>query len=324
MIGSDMLQGTERHALTRSTCPRGHSVSLLNVSRPSLRDEPFHDLGPASSSRADTEAESVRVPLTRTCELPSSNVPSSFGAIPDHSSTVARVFARKKPTRGEEVRGTEAQFLLSLQSLSPLFHLPLGQAAEQLGLCRTALKNACRKCGLARWPFCAPVGRVHRESTVSPSPPDIARSTSYSHPAGCISPSHSLDAPARVNSLQRARSDASPRSSLKPQSGFLFSSIESSLSAELPDNALSFTAAAAWGVPPAQDGWPLPPPAATSDEWGAGSSTSLSVEAFVGWYSRKVSVAQLELPNQPTVAEDRGCDLSFLCAGLEAVNCTPG
>jgi len=170
MIGSDMLQGTERDELSGSPSHLGCSFSPLNVSRPSLHDEPFHGLGPASSSRADTVMESVRVPLTRTGELPSVQSSSDMG--PFHSSTVVRVFARKKATRGEEVRGTEEHLLLSLSSISPFFHLPLGEAAEKLGLCRTALKNACRKCGIGRWPFRASGGRVRRDSfsPLDPSP----------------------------------------------------------------------------------------------------------------------------------------------------------
>jgi len=82
-----------------------------------------------------------------------------------------RVFARKKATRGEEVRGTEEPLLLSLRTFSPLFHLPLGEAAEKLGVCRTSLKNACRKCGIGRWPFHASKGRVRGDSSSSLAPP---------------------------------------------------------------------------------------------------------------------------------------------------------
>lgn len=317
----------------------------MNASSHSLCDEPFDDL------RADTAMASIRAPLTRTCELRSTNV-TTFDTVPDDSSTVARVFARKKPTRGEEVRGTDANVLLSLQNISSLFHLPLGQAAEQLGICRTALKNACRKCGIARWPFHAPGGRVRREPTVSPSSPDIAVSTPHSHKkfssAGSSSSGHSLAAatvhapaashspPAPTQSTsdelapspddhsQVPLSDVGPRSPLEEvlQGGFLFSSAGSYLSAELPAHALSYTPAAAWDVPPAQDGWRLPPPAATSDAWGACCSTSRSVEAFVGGNRSTVAVAQSEFPQLPAGAEDRGCDLSFLCFGLNAVTCS--
>ena len=172
MIGSDMLQEMERSELTNSTHHPEYSFWLLNGSRPSLPDQSFHALGPASPSRADTVMESVLVPLVQTWELPSANVPSTSDAVPDRSPMVVRVFARKKATRGEEVRGTEEHLLLSLRTISPFFHLPLEEAAEKLGLCRTALKNACRKCGIGRWPFRASGGRVRRDSfsSLAPSP----------------------------------------------------------------------------------------------------------------------------------------------------------
>jgi len=47
-----------------------------------------------------------------------------------------------------------------------MFHQPLGEAAEKLGLCRTALKNSCLKCGIVRWPFCISGNRVRSESTL--------------------------------------------------------------------------------------------------------------------------------------------------------------
>eukprot|EP00961_Rhodomonas_salina_P239919 3241196-Rhodomonas_salina.1 len=34
-----------------------------------------------------------------------------------------------------------------------LFHLPLDEAAEAIGICSTALKNVCRKLGVSRWPY---------------------------------------------------------------------------------------------------------------------------------------------------------------------------
>ena len=135
-----MLQEADHRAPTRNTHPQRSSVSLLNHSPLSLRNESFHELGPASSSLAGTLMESVRVPRKRTCELPSVDVPSTSDAAPGFSSTVTHVISRKKPSRGEDVRGTEQHLLLSLQTLSPLFHLSLDEAAEKLGLCRTALK----------------------------------------------------------------------------------------------------------------------------------------------------------------------------------------
>jgi hypothetical protein len=42
---------------------------------------------------------------------------------------------------------------LDIENLRPHFHLPLGQAAKKIGVCKTALKKACRKIGIVGWPF---------------------------------------------------------------------------------------------------------------------------------------------------------------------------
>ena len=80
-------------------------------------------------------------------------------------SLVARVFPRRK--LGQLSRGTDQPVLLTIDSLSPYFHLPLKEAAEILGLCPTAIKSACRKFGLDRWPFRR--GNRNQTSPISPS-----------------------------------------------------------------------------------------------------------------------------------------------------------
>ena len=137
MIWSDMLEGMEHETdeLMGITRPR-----RISVSRSLLRGEPFHDLDSASALLAENVKGEI---LTRTCEVPMPSInidPSTSDAVPAPPPSVARVFARKKPTRGEEVRWTDATVLLDLTSISALFHLPLEQAAAELGLCRTALK----------------------------------------------------------------------------------------------------------------------------------------------------------------------------------------
>jgi len=76
---------------------------------------------------------------------------SSSSQLAGEPDTVARVFPRRK--LGEKARCTDQPVLLTLDSLTPYFHLPLKEAADRLGLCPTAVKTACRKFGLDRWPF---------------------------------------------------------------------------------------------------------------------------------------------------------------------------
>ena len=42
---------------------------------------------------------------------------------------------------------------LSFVELSRVFHLPISEAAEKLGVCPTILKKNCRKNGINRWPY---------------------------------------------------------------------------------------------------------------------------------------------------------------------------
>eukprot|EP00960_Hanusia_phi_P045379 757200-Hanusia_phi.AAC.2 len=42
---------------------------------------------------------------------------------------------------------------LSLDSISPYFHMKQVEAAKRLGISSTSLKTACRKLGIARWPY---------------------------------------------------------------------------------------------------------------------------------------------------------------------------
>ena len=43
--------------------------------------------------------------------------------------------------------------MLTRELLESLFNLPLSSASERLGICPTAIKKACRKLGIPKWPF---------------------------------------------------------------------------------------------------------------------------------------------------------------------------
>lgn len=55
-------------------------------------------------------------------------------------------------TTTENVTKAIAPQTLTLAELSPYFHLPINDAATQLGICSTALKKICRSIGVKRWP----------------------------------------------------------------------------------------------------------------------------------------------------------------------------
>ena len=51
------------------------------------------------------------------------------------------------------VSNVELHSISSQKFLSKYFHLPIVEAAKELGMCTTMLKKLCRRCGISRWPY---------------------------------------------------------------------------------------------------------------------------------------------------------------------------
>jgi len=66
-------------------------------------------------------------------------------------------FTLSKPSaerrRAEAIGAAMSNRLTALEDFQPYFHLPLTQAAKELGVCGTQLKNLCRKINLVNWPY---------------------------------------------------------------------------------------------------------------------------------------------------------------------------
>jgi len=54
---------------------------------------------------------------------------------------------------GEDPKGPPRHIRINYKVLEGLFHLPLKDAARQIGLCPTTFKRACRRFDLEQWPF---------------------------------------------------------------------------------------------------------------------------------------------------------------------------
>eukprot|EP00286_Rhodomonas_abbreviata_P008302 CAMPEP_0181320220 /NCGR_PEP_ID=MMETSP1101-20121128/18001_1 /TAXON_ID=46948 /ORGANISM="Rhodomonas abbreviata, Strain Caron Lab Isolate" /LENGTH=484 /DNA_ID=CAMNT_0023427897 /DNA_START=115 /DNA_END=1569 /DNA_ORIENTATION=+ len=63
------------------------------------------------------------------------------------------IFPRRKAGQRERDINNVAPVHLTLESIEEIADVPLLVAAKQLGISKTALKNACRHLGLDRWPF---------------------------------------------------------------------------------------------------------------------------------------------------------------------------
>jgi len=88
------------------------------------------------------------------------------------------------PRQREGNDGEPRSISISHEALKGLFHLPLKDAAREVGLCATTFKKACRRLGLSKWP-----SRRGYAQTCAPAAP--TRQTTAVHQAvtvACTSP----------------------------------------------------------------------------------------------------------------------------------------
>mmetsp|Transcript_53397 Transcript_53397/g.127213 ORF Transcript_53397/g.127213 Transcript_53397/m.127213 type:complete len:203 (-) Transcript_53397:77-685(-) len=79
-------------------------------------------------------------------------------------------FPRRKEGEHAEPGPLTRHIIVNYETLANLFHLPLKDAARELGLCPTTFKKACRCFNLERWPFRKGQSRIplaRRDSTSS-------------------------------------------------------------------------------------------------------------------------------------------------------------
>ncbi|EKX50226.1 hypothetical protein GUITHDRAFT_151252 [Guillardia theta CCMP2712] len=68
------------------------------------------------------------------------------------TTDVARIFPRRKA--GEtSISASKSVVTLSKKDISMMFHMKQGDAANMLGISLTALKKACRRVGIDKWPY---------------------------------------------------------------------------------------------------------------------------------------------------------------------------
>ncbi|EKX33306.1 hypothetical protein GUITHDRAFT_120520 [Guillardia theta CCMP2712] len=108
------------------------------------------------------------------------------GLIPS-KATKTKVFPRRK--RGEKERNSQKSLVLGLNDIKNMFHMRQTEAAAFLGISLTAMKNACRRVGVSRWPYSRHRPRrvslktqtsshVHVKSTIVKAEPATAKSCS--------------------------------------------------------------------------------------------------------------------------------------------------
>jgi len=80
------------------------------------------------------------------------------------------VFPRRGRKSGEGDKKVQDPVLITHDVMQRLFHLPLTEAARQLGLSPTAIKGACRRLGIKKWPYRMVTAKSHRRAPRKPSP----------------------------------------------------------------------------------------------------------------------------------------------------------
>jgi hypothetical protein len=62
------------------------------------------------------------------------------------------IFPRRKQGQHKK-HGRKEGVVVTMEILETVFHMPLHKACNALGVCATALKRACRKLGVQKWPY---------------------------------------------------------------------------------------------------------------------------------------------------------------------------
>ena len=125
------------------------SESLLSpLVQPSVTAE-LSELS-ASHRRFDSEAPEDKQKSSDGQESPRTQSPMSSSTEDASSDVVNTIFPRRKA--GQDRRNGEP-VVLRESTLREHFSLPLKEAAGRLGISPTAMKSACRRLGIKKWPY---------------------------------------------------------------------------------------------------------------------------------------------------------------------------
>lgn len=75
------------------------------------------------------------------------------------------IFPRRKQGQHNKKHGRKEGVVVTIEILESVFHMPLHKACKSLGVCATALKRACRKLGVQKWPYRDQQGQTQRSFT---------------------------------------------------------------------------------------------------------------------------------------------------------------
>ena len=159
------LAAASRHPAAVSTLQEAHGG-------PSF----LANLAPAVQGIAQGASSAPAVSAKR--EDPSESDGEQSDGERESRGSVNTIFPRRK--QGQHARMNSQPVVLNEATLSQLFTLPLHKAAVKLGISATAMKSACRKLGIKKWPYRALSGTSTKQQrkarTCSPSGASSRRS----------------------------------------------------------------------------------------------------------------------------------------------------
>ncbi|CAI7903339.1 unnamed protein product [Closterium sp. NIES-54] len=104
---------------------------------------------PAASSSGFTPASATAAAIATATAIAAATAAAAAAAA---AATGARSTAAGGATRSNAAAQREKSSRIQLPDLAKHFHLPINEAARELGICPTVLKKICRRHGMRRWP----------------------------------------------------------------------------------------------------------------------------------------------------------------------------
>jgi hypothetical protein len=128
--------------------------ALAQVQRAAMRAKNTAAMRKPPTAHASTVTMAVQT-ATRSAAVPAEDTEdnassaSSTGGMHDSSNVI---FPRRKQGQHKK-HGRKEGVVVTMEILETVFHMPLHKACNELGVCATALKRACRKLGVQKWPY---------------------------------------------------------------------------------------------------------------------------------------------------------------------------
>lgn len=123
--------------------------ALAEVQRAAMRPKNKTEMRKTATAHVFAVASASQTVL-KGLPLPAEDIDSgTSGAMQDSSNVI---FPRRKQGQHKK-HGRKEGVVVTMEILETVFHMPLHKACNELGVCATALKRACRKLGVQKWPY---------------------------------------------------------------------------------------------------------------------------------------------------------------------------